>query len=56
MMRRLFGSELENIGLLESAAPVAGSTRIIDPLRPVGSPLVRTSCERSEPPSAVGTV
>jgi hypothetical protein len=38
-------------------APVSGSTRMIDPSGDVGSPSVRTSCERSIPPSAVwGTI
>ena len=41
------------IGLSAGALPVSGSIRAIVPSRPVGSPWVRTSCERSMPPSAV---
>ena len=37
-IRRALGSELEKRGLPESPAPVAGSTRITEPFRPVGSP------------------
>ena len=42
-------------GLLGSAAPVAGSTRIRLPLRTTGSPAARRAlCARSAPPSAAG--
>ena len=41
-------------GLPGTPAPVSGSIRISEPLSPSGSDVVRMSCERSFPPSAVG--
>ena len=53
--RCVFASGLDASGLPGDAAPVAGSTRTSAPLRPVGSPVVRTSWARSAPPSALAT-
>ena len=47
-------SALANIGLPGTPSPVSGSIRISEPSSPSGSPLVRRSCARSRPPSAVG--
>ena len=55
-MRRALASAAEPIGLPGAAAPVIGSMRISEPLRPTGSPGVRRSWARSRPPCAVGTV
>ena len=54
MIRRAFASGLPKSGLEGSAAPVAGSTRMIEPSSVVGSLDVRRSWLRSEPPSALG--
>ena len=54
-IRFVLGSVLDASGLPADAAPVAGSMRTSAPLRPVGSPVVRTSWARSAPPSALGT-
>ena len=43
MIRRALGSELPASGLSGRPAPVAGSTRTIEPLSPTGSPEVRRS-------------
>src|SRR4051794_41031552 len=43
MIRRAFESGLPASGLVGKAAPLSGSTRMIVPLRPTGSPLVRKS-------------
>ncbi len=56
MIRRAFGSEDEARGFPEAATPVTGSSRSTEPLSPTGSPLVRRSCDRRAPPSAVGGV
>ena len=53
-MRRSLALVLEKSGLPGTPAPVAGSMRISAPFSPSGSELVRMSCERSRPPSAVG--
>ena len=50
MMRLAFVSE----PLVPTGAPVAGSIRITEPERPVGSPVVRMSCARRRPASDVG--
>ena len=52
-IRRVFGSELEKLGLPGAAAPESGSMRIRAPFRPVGSPDVRTSW-RAQPPALGG--
>jgi len=58
MIRRAFRSLSPAFALVGQAAPVSGSTRMTVPDRPTGSPgpRVRMSCERREPPSAVGIV
>ena len=56
MIRRAFRSGLEKSGFVDSAAPLSGLTRMIEPSRLTGSPLVRRSCARRLPPSAVGGV
>jgi hypothetical protein len=56
MIRRALTSALAANGLPATPAPVFGSIRMIEPLRPAGSPVVRMSWERSAPPSAVGGV
>ena len=42
--------------LVPTGAPVAGSIRITEPERPIGSAVVRMSCARRRPPSDVGRV
>src|SRR5688572_14340928 len=54
-IRRVFRSELETSGLPAAASPVSGSIRMMEPARPVGSPVVRTSCERRAPASLDAT-
>ena len=56
MIRRAFGSGFPARAFVGQPAPVSGSTRMIVPSRPTGSPAVRRSWLRSEPPSAVGDV
>ncbi len=56
MIRLAFASGLAKSGLDGSAAPVAGSTRMIEPSSVVGSLAVRRSWLRREPPSALGGV
>ena len=51
MTRRALGSLFEARGLPDAAAPVVGSMRMIVPSSPVGSAVVRKSCERRAPPS-----
>ena len=55
IVRRTFGSLLPANGLPGSDAPVAGSTRRIDPSSPAGSPLVRRSWLRNAPPWSDGS-
>ena len=52
-VRLAFADDAAASGLPADAAPVSGSMRISDPASPTGSPLVRMSCERSMPPSAL---
>ncbi len=52
MMRLAFVSD----PLVPTGAPVAGSIRITEPERPIGSLVVRMSCARRRPPSDVGRV
>ena len=54
MIRRAFASEFEKSGFEGSAAPVVGSTRMIEPSSVTGSPAVRRSWLRSAPPSERG--
>ena len=56
MTRRALASALAANGFPAAPAPVAGSTRITEPSRETGSPLVRRSWLRRAPPSAVGDV
>src|ERR671912_925859 len=56
MIRLAFWLGLAACGLVGSAAPVAGSTRMTAPSRVTGSPAVRRSWLRRAPPSAVGGV
>ena len=55
-IRRAFASGEVSNGLPGQPAPVSGSIRMIVPSSPVGSPVVRTSWERSAPPSEPGRV
>ena len=56
-MRRATGSALPASGLLGIAAPVAGLTRRIEPLRSTGSPGFRSKlCERSGATFVVGVI
>ncbi len=56
MIRRAFRSGFPARAFVGQPAPVSGLTRMIVPSRPTGSPAVRRSWLRSEPPSAVGEV
>ena len=56
MIRRALRSGLEKSGFVGSAAPLSGLTRMTDAVEDTGSPLVRRSCARRLPPSAVGGV
>ena len=56
MIRLALASAIPMLAFVGQAAPVSGFTRRIAPFNPVGSPVVRMSWERSEPPSAVGGV
>ncbi len=55
MMRRAFGSAEAANGFPGAPSPVTGSTRTIAPSSPTGSPAVRRSWERIEPPSRGGS-